>query len=103
MRNAMFAPNSRYHALATATHTTPDGRTVVHLRRRFLPQGDDLPLLVEVTPTASDRLDHIAARTLGDPTQFWRVCDANNALNPAALVAPGHPLRVPTPTVEVPR
>ena len=27
-----------------------------------------------------DRLDQIAARFLGDATQFWRVCDANDAM-----------------------
>jgi nucleoid-associated protein YgaU len=99
----MFASTSRYYALETATYETPDGREIAYVRRRFLPQGDDLPLLVEVTLTEGDRLDLIAARTLGDAEQFWRVCDANDALNPADLVEPGRTLRVPVPQIEEPR
>jgi hypothetical protein len=34
---------------------------------------------------AADRLDNLAARYLGDPEQFWRLCDANRALQPAEL------------------
>ena len=41
-----------------------------------------------------------AARTLGDPLQFWRVCDANNAMNPPELTEEaGRALRVPVPQV----
>jgi hypothetical protein len=94
----MFDPTSRYEALETATLTSPDGRLVRYKRRRFLPQGESLPLLVELTVTEGDRLDLITARTLGDPEQFWRVCDANNAMHPAALTARvGQTLRVPVP------
>ena len=94
----MFEPTSRYCALATGTHTLPDGRTVAYKRRRLLPRGRDLPLLVEVPVTEGDRLDLITARTLGDPEQFWRVCDANDALNPPDLLAElGRVLRVPVP------
>lgn len=94
----MFEYTSRYYALETATYTTPDGRVIAYKRRRFLPQGKEMPLLVEVTVTQGDRLDLIAARTLGDPEQFWRVCDANDAMNPADLGAePGRAVRVPVP------
>jgi hypothetical protein len=96
----MFEPTSRYYALETATLTAPDGRIIAYKRRRFLPQGESMPLLVEVTVTQGDRLDLITARTLGDPEQFWRVCDANNAMNPFDLTAePGRTLRVPVPQV----
>jgi hypothetical protein len=78
--------------------TTPDGRVVTYLRRRFLPQGDAMPRLVDVVVTQGDRLDLIATRTLGDPEHFWRVCDANNAMNPADLAdEPGRTLHVPVP------
>ncbi len=98
----MFDHTSRYARIETATHERPDGLTVTYVRRRFLPQGERLPLLVEVTITDGDRLDLITARTLGDPEQFWRVADANNAMNPFDLTAePGEILRVPIPQVEV--
>ena len=32
-----------------------------------------------------DRLDNLAARYLGDPEQFWRLCDANGAMRPDEL------------------
>ncbi len=97
----MFETNSRYYRIATASMTTIDGRTIAYLRRRFSPQGGMLPLLVEVSVAQSDRLDLIAHRTLGDATQFWRVCDANNALSPFELSAePGRTLRIPVPQAE---
>jgi hypothetical protein len=96
----MFEHTSRYHDLETANHTTPDGRIVAYKRRRFLPQGREMQLLVDVTVIQGDRLDLIAARTLGDPEQFWRVCDANDAMDPRELTAePGRSVRVPVPRV----
>ena len=92
---------SRYYGLATATVTTPDGRNVSYLRRRFLPKGSSLTLLAEVTVSEGDRLDLIASRTLGDPAQAWRIADANNAMNPLELAdEPGDVLRVPLPTAD---
>ncbi len=96
----MFEPTSRYANLETATYTDADGDKIAFVRRRFLPQGERLPLLVEVTVTDGDRLDLIAARTIGDPEQFWRICDGNNAMDPFDLAAePGDVLRVTIPQV----
>ncbi len=92
----MFAPTSRYASIDTVTLTQGD-RTIAYKRRRFLPRGADLPLLSTAVVLDGDRLDLIAARTLGDPEQFWRVCDANDAMNPADLETPGRSLRVPMP------
>jgi nucleoid-associated protein YgaU len=98
----MFEPTSRYYSRETATYTTPDGREITHVRRRLLPRGEDMPQLVEVTVSDGDRLDLITARTLGDPEQFWRIADANNAMSPFDLTAePGAVVRVPIPQVEV--
>lgn len=95
----MFEFTSRYYALENATLTTPDLRDIAYKRRRFLPDGKDMQLLVEVTVTEGDRLDTITARTLGDPEQFWRICDANNTMNPSDLIEPGRMVRVPIPQV----
>jgi hypothetical protein len=96
-----FNVNSRYVSVETAAYTTPDGRKIAYLRRRFLPQGESLPLLVEVIWTEGERLDLVAARTIGDPEQFWRICDANNMMNPFDIVVePGDTLRVPVPQIE---
>lgn len=94
----MFTFTSRYYNLETVMLTLPDGRVAAYKRRRFLPQGELMPRLTEVTVTEGDRLDLITARTLGDPEHFWRVADANNAMNPFDLTAEvGRVLRVPVP------
>ena len=94
----MFEPTSRYYDIETVTMTTDDGREVAYKKRRLLPQGDEMPLLVETTIQQGKRLDHVTARTLGAPEQFWRVCDANNAMNPLELVdEPGKTIRIPVP------
>lgn len=97
----MFDPTSRYYQRETATYTAPDGREVAYVRRRFLPRGKDRELLVEVTVQEHDRLDLITAHTIGDPLQFWRVADANDAMDPFDLVSePGTTIRVAVPQVE---
>jgi hypothetical protein len=97
----MFDHTSRYYHLETVIFETADGRTVSYVRRRFLPQGERLPLLVEATVRDDERLDLLTHRTLGEPTQFWRIADANNAMNPFDLTSePGETLRVPVPQVE---
>ena len=45
--------------------------------------------------TESDRLDNVTAVYLGDPEQFWRVCDANNALRPAEMEEDGRRIVIP--------
>jgi hypothetical protein len=96
----MFDPTSRYAGIEIATRADPDGHPVAYVRRRFAPQGRSLPLLVEIVVAQDDRVDLITSRTLGDPEHFWRVCDANDAMNPFDLTsddAVGRPLRVPVP------
>jgi hypothetical protein len=96
----MFQPTSRYYNIETVTVTASDGRVIAYKRRRFLPQSDTLATLVELTVAQGDRLDVITARTLGDAEQFWRVCDANQALDPFALTAElGSTLRIPIPRI----
>lgn len=97
----MYEPTSRYYPLATATLTTADGRTIIYSRRRFLPPGAPLTPLAEIVVAQSDRLDLIAARILGDPEQYWRICDANDAMRPEELTeAPGRALRIAIPGIE---
>lgn len=94
----MFDPDSRYHALETAVHVTPDGRRVPYKRRRVLPQGAALPALGELVVRAGDRLDLLAAKALHDPLAYWLLCDANDAMDPNELTAtPGATLKVSAP------
>ena len=94
----MFEHTSRYDPIENAIYEAADGRHITYKRRRLLPQGEAMPVLAEVTVGASERLDLIAARTLGDAEHFWQVCDANNAMNPFDLTAQaGRVLRIPLP------
>jgi hypothetical protein len=97
-------PTSRYFTTDVATTSVPDGtgrlREVRYLRRRFPPPPSTLSTLAEHPITQGDRLDLVTARYLGDPTQFWRVCDANLVIHPDELVARdriGEQLRIPVP------
>src|SRR5690349_20310167 len=91
----MFLPTSRYYQLPTATLTDADGREIVYVRRRFVPKlrgGEAL----EHTVTQGDRIDNIAARTLGNPELYWRICDANDATRPSELTeVVGRVLKIP--------
>jgi hypothetical protein len=82
----VFDYTSRYYNLPETQHTLPSGRIVTYKRRRFLPVAASLPLLAEVQPQQGERLDLLTWRTLGDPLQFWRICDANDVVDPFALI-----------------
>ncbi|WP_437674831.1 LysM domain-containing protein [Sorangium sp. So ce131] len=95
---AIFPPQSRYASVGTSTYTAPDGRVIVHLRRRFVPPPEGFGLLQEHVVKQGERLDNVTARYLGDPEQFWRICDANRATRPDALLeAVGSKLRITMP------
>lgn len=82
---SLFPPNSRYQGTDTATLAAPDGWTIVYLRRRFVPPPERFATLQEHTVQQGDRLDNLAAKYLGDPEVFWRLCDANTAIRPEEL------------------
>lgn len=99
----MIDSTSRYAGLPKLTYTTPDGRVIVYLSRRFVPQPGSIPSQGQVTVQQSehDRLDLVTARTpIRQPELFWRIADANEAMNPFDLTRPaGRTLRVPAPQV----
>lgn len=78
---------SRYYGIETTQFTTTDGRVVTYIQRRFLPSPDLFAPLQEHIVTDGDRPDTIADHYLGDALQFWRICDANNAMRPDDLTA----------------
>jgi hypothetical protein len=93
----MFSITSRYAGLPTTTYRLPDGRAVTYVRRRFLPQPQDLSLLREHVVVAGERLDRIAFAELGDAELAWQIADANRAMDPDELVALGRRLRITLP------
>ena len=100
----MFDPNSRYYALETVrlTMTDSDGqqRMLAYKRRRFIPSSDGMVTMVEHKVFQGDRLDNVTAHYLGDPLQFWRICDANEKLYPADLTEEvGTTIRIGMPKI----
>lgn len=83
----MFTTNSRYYGIEIATRQIASNQTVSYLKRRFISPSEKVEALQKHTVTQGDRLDNITANYLGDPEQFWRLCDANNAMHPNELTA----------------
>ena len=85
----MFEATSRYAPLAvrslSATGPDAEPREIRYVERRFVPPPGAGVTLVEHTVVEGERPDHIAAKYLGDPAQFWRVADANGVMRPAEL------------------
>lgn len=92
----MFFRGSRYEGIPDAVLTTADGRAIRYKRVRFIPNV----VGVLGRPVAQgDRLDLVAYEFYQDPEQFWRICDANRALDPEELVAEvGRRLVIPVPS-----
>jgi hypothetical protein len=98
----VFDPTSRYYGLDTGELTVleadGDERVLAYVRRRFVPGALTTSTLVLHAVVQGERLDHLATRYFGDPTQFWRICDANDALRPEELVEePGRLVDIPLP------
>jgi len=95
---AQFPASSRYHDVELVEFVTTDGRTVACLKRRFVPPPENFATLQEHRVNEGERLDHLAAKYLGDPEQFWKICDANVAFTPSDLTdTPGRTLRITLP------
>jgi len=93
-----FPVTSRYYRAGTSTITADDGTVTIYLKRRIIPAGESLNLIVEHQVKEGDRLDNVSAAYLGDPEQFWQIADANNAMKPEELTADhGRWLRIAQP------
>jgi len=91
----MFSKSSRYYNLPDLTWTDPTGRKVVYKSVRLIPPPRKHPETMTLVGQ-SERLDLVAARTLGRSDFFWKLCDANLALDPFELIeAEKHKLWVP--------
>ncbi len=94
----MFTFTSRYYPLSRGQYTTADGRQIVYVRRRFVQPPERFDLLQEHLVTEGERFDSIAAEFLGDPEQFWRVCDGNGVMQPEDLTSTiGRRIRITMP------
>jgi hypothetical protein len=69
-----------------------------YVRRRFIPQPEELAQTGVHVVAAGQRLDHIAAAQIGDAEHAWQLADANGADVPSELVVVvGRRLRVTLP------
>ena len=93
----MFDHTSRYWPIETAVWTDGTGDPIPYKRRRLLPQPEGMQQLGTWPVEAGDRFDLLTARTLGDPQAFWRIADANRAMDPVELETPGRRLVIPMP------
>ena len=94
----LFPPTSRYHGLAVLNHRRDDGTNIPYVERRFISQSDSFEEVQQHTVRQGDRIDNLAWQYLGDAEQFWRLCDANGALDPWELTeTPGRTIRITLP------
>jgi nucleoid-associated protein YgaU len=85
----MFGQGSRYVSLTVKTLESIDAdgqpRQIRYVERRFLPPAGSGQTALEHVVVQGDRLDNITAKYLGDPTQFWRIADANGVMQPEEI------------------
>jgi hypothetical protein len=92
----MISQTSRYAKTGVSVLVTPEGNECNYLQRRFLPDPAQGTILTVHSVSSGERLDIITARYLGDPEQFWRICDANTAVRPDGLTKTvGKTLKIP--------
>jgi hypothetical protein len=86
--------------MATLKVPDADGKTreIRYVKRRFIPPSEGTTVIVEHTVAQGERIDNITALYLGDPTQFWRLCDGNEALTPLELEETGRSIKILMPT-----
>jgi hypothetical protein len=97
-----FPPGSRYHGSAIRTRPGPDGTPITYLARRFCPAPARFATLSVHRVPQGERLDQAAARLIGDPEQFWALCDANGVVWPQELEAEDARIRVTLPIDALP-
>jgi nucleoid-associated protein YgaU len=88
----MILKKSRYARVPVKTVVRADGAETRALGLRRLPAASGVDAVVK----GNDRLDIMAQRLYGDPTQFWRIADANSELRANDLAGnPGRTIQVP--------
>lgn len=89
----MFFKGSRYERVPTKDHVADDGRVIRYKALRITP---DTPGLTKHVVDEGERLDHVAYAAYRSSERFWRICDANLAIDPGHLTSdPGRVLKIP--------
>lgn len=85
LRAEVFDTASRYRGLGLLTWVDDAGVEHTYVERRFVPGPEVLAVAGVVAVNELDRLDNIAAVQFGDATLWWRIADANRALQAGEL------------------
>jgi hypothetical protein len=89
----MFFKGSRYEQVPNKEYVAADGRII---RFRALRAISTPPGIAKHVVDDGERMDHIAFDEFRDPELFWRICDANLAVEPKDLTdLPGRVLDIP--------
>lgn len=92
----MFSKGSRYRELPHHVWRSAEGVEVVYVGRRPLPRSREIRGDRRTVVGPGERLDLVTHRVLGQPEDFWRLCDANGVLDPFDVSgATGRVLRIP--------
>ncbi|NVB37034.1 hypothetical protein G6O69_04275 [Pseudenhygromyxa sp. WMMC2535] len=88
----MINKRSRYAKTGTVEVSDAAGQARELVDLRVVADAD---AVLEIVPRPGERLDHLAHRYYRDPTRFWRIADAADALDPFDAVVPGEALAIP--------
>jgi len=83
--STIFKPTSRYYGKSLTSTKTIYGEIEIHTSRRFVPPAENFTFLQFHFVEEGDRLDNISNTYLGDPEQYWKLCDANRVDRPDDL------------------
>lgn len=86
---------SRYEDLPLIVYNR-DNAGIQYRSRRFLPHGEDIRGVMNVEVRDGERMDLLANRTVGEPTLWWRLADANEVMDPFDLEEPGRSVSIPS-------
>jgi len=87
----MFLENSRYAKVPQVESRDREGRAVKAVKLRRLPVTACQPYGVQ----PQDRLDLLADQLFKQPTQFWKIADANTELKANDLAVNGREIELP--------
>lgn len=89
----MFFKGSRYERVPAKDYETAEGRVIRYKALRRIPKT---PGLTKHVVDEGERLDHISFDAYRDPERFWRIADANLAVDAHELTDdPGRVLDIP--------
>ena len=82
----MFEAKSRYNEIEDAFYEKTPGELIKYKKRRFIPKNkEEQMVLLEFDIVSGDRVDLLSFKYLGDPEQYWRLCDMNGIIHPLDL------------------